>query len=1213
MRKLILLLTAIFIYSTANAQNSPPQVSNVHAQQRTGTKLVDITYDLTDGDGDTLVVTVQVSSDSGSTFTIPATSLTGDVGSGVIPGTGKAIVWNAGTDYPNQYGTNFCVKVTADDVPGSGGESTVTDIDGNVYKTVKIGSQVWMAENLKVTRYRNGDPVPNVTSNEEWASLNTGAQCAYDNDAGNVSTYGRLYNWYAVNDSRNIAPEGWKVPTDEEWQQLVDYLGGDAVAGGKLKEVGTTHWNSPNTGATNESGFSGLPGGFHYTLIGSYHKIGDAAYFWSSSVSNYDNAWHRSLHNVYSNIYRNDNHKRFGYSVRCVRDTIPSNQSPSCSIQSPSDSSSFQQGTEITFTGTATDAEDGTLTGSSLVWTSDKDGQIGTGTSFTTGSLSVNTHVITLTATDSEGSIGTAGVTITITSGIGGETGTVTDIDGNTYKTVKIGNQEWMAENLKVTHYRNGEAIPNVSSNAEWASLKTGAQCAYNNDAGNVSTYGRLYNWIAVNDSSNIAPEGWHVPTDEEWQQLVDYLGGETVAGGKLKESGTSHWNIPNTDATNESGFSGLPGGYRFDSNGVYYLMGYFAHFWSSSEFNSYNAWNRKLNNYHSIVNRNINIIRFGFSVRCVKDSAPLNQSPTASIQTPENDASFAQGSLISFTGTASDAEDGALTGNSLVWSSDKDGQIGTDTSFTTSSLSVNTHVITLSATDSQDSVGTASIMITVTSSQTGTVTDIDGNVYKTVKIGNQWWMAENLKVTKYRNGEAILNVTGTSDWTSLSSGAYCAYDNDESNVAAYGYFYNWHAVKDSLGLAPEGWHVPTDDEWKELEMYLGMSKSETDRSEMWRGTNEGGKLKEAGTTHWNSPNTGATNESGFTGLPGGYRRGFDGIFYNKGSYAYFWSGGGGDSSGAWGRGLGFDGSQVYRDNDGEEHGFSVRCIKDSTLSNQSPSAAIQAPANGASFTQNSEISFTGTASDSEDGALTGSSLVWTSDKDGQLGTGTSFSTGSLSVNTHVIALTATDSEGAAGTAGVTITITSGGGGETGTVTDIDGNVYKTVKIGNQWWMAENLKVTKYRNGEAIPHVTDNSSWTNLSTGAYCAYNNDETNTSTYGRLYNWHSVNDSRNIAPEGWHVPTDEEWQQLVDYLGGNSVAGGKLKESGFSGLLGGYLNSGNGDYYDVGYIAMFWSSSEQNSYYALNRYLHFSQSDVYPYFRVKEDGCSVRCVRD
>ncbi|OVE79596.1 hypothetical protein BVY01_02105 [bacterium I07] len=138
---------------------------------------------------------------------------------------------------------------------------TVMDIDGNIYKIVKIGDQWWMAENLKVSRYRNGDIMTNEQSDSEWINLTTGARCIYDNNQTNMEIFGTLYNWHAVADGRNIAPEGWHVPSDQEWQTMVNYLGSAGFAGRKLKERGTNHWNSQNTGATNESGFTAISGG----------------------------------------------------------------------------------------------------------------------------------------------------------------------------------------------------------------------------------------------------------------------------------------------------------------------------------------------------------------------------------------------------------------------------------------------------------------------------------------------------------------------------------------------------------------------------------------------------------------------------------------------------------------------------------------------------------------------------------------------------------------------------------------------------------------------------------------------------------------------------------------------------------------------------------------------------------------------------------------
>jgi uncharacterized protein (TIGR02145 family) len=206
-------------------------------------------------------------------------------------------------------------------------------------------------------------------------------------------------------------------------------------------------------------------------------------------------------------------------------------------------------------------------------------------------------------------------------------------------------------------------------------------------------------------------------------------------------------------------------------------------------------------------------------------------------------------------------------------------------------------------------------------------ITDIDGNTYNTVWIGGQNWMAENLKTTKYSDGTDIPNVTDNTEWENLSNGAYAWYDNDKATYGdTYGALYNWYAVETDK-LCPAGWHVPTDEEWKKLEMYLGMSQAEADDTG-WRGTDEGSKLKESGTTHWSDPNEGATNESGFTALPGGHR-GNDGGFSNVGDYGFWWSATEYGTDGAWHRGMCCDSSGVGRGGGNKEFGFSVRCLWD--------------------------------------------------------------------------------------------------------------------------------------------------------------------------------------------------------------------------------------------------------------------------------------------
>lgn len=198
---------------------------------------------------------------------------------------------------------------------------TVTDIDGNVYQTVKIGRQWWMVENLKVTRYSNGDTISIVNNWKEWVDIEIGACCSYENDRNNIEIYGLLYNWFAVNDERDIAPEGWHVPSDTEWQVLIEYLGGNDSAGGKMKATSDTYWQQPNIGASNKSGFSALPAGFrHY--IGAYGELGTQTTFWSSSAYKDTIPVVRELEYDITGVDRYGAYRRNGYSIRCVRSLI---------------------------------------------------------------------------------------------------------------------------------------------------------------------------------------------------------------------------------------------------------------------------------------------------------------------------------------------------------------------------------------------------------------------------------------------------------------------------------------------------------------------------------------------------------------------------------------------------------------------------------------------------------------------------------------------------------------------------------------------------------------------------------------------------------------------------------------------------------------------------------------------------------------------------
>ena len=211
-----------------------------------------------------------------------------------------------------------CTK--SEDSTNNSTTGDVTDVDGNNYHSVTIGSQVWLSENLKTTKYRDGSPISLVSSESEWSKLTTSAYCNFNNDVNNVAVYGRLYNFFAVADSRGIAPSGWHVATDADWTTLSNFLGGEVLAGGKMKETGTSHWQSVNTGATNETGFTALPGGMRHSSDGSFGQLGGYGYWWTSTENDVNTAMMRSLYYNDTEVHHALFDKQPGFSVRCIKD-----------------------------------------------------------------------------------------------------------------------------------------------------------------------------------------------------------------------------------------------------------------------------------------------------------------------------------------------------------------------------------------------------------------------------------------------------------------------------------------------------------------------------------------------------------------------------------------------------------------------------------------------------------------------------------------------------------------------------------------------------------------------------------------------------------------------------------------------------------------------------------------------------------------------------
>ena len=265
---------------------------------------------------------------TGLTATLQAGSFTN--GNGSLTYTITGIPATSGTaSFTLNIGGNSCILTrtinSANQQTTSSYGPNISDLDGNLYKTAYIGTQQWMAENLKTSKYNDGTPLPNITDNLQWNANITGAWSHYNNDATNNIRYGKLYSWHVVNPNtngnKNLCPTGWHIPSDAEWKILTDFLGGDSLAGGKMKEVGTTNWNSPNTDATNTSLFTGLPGGCRSNK-GFFAQYGTHGGWWSSS-ENVNISYHANdIYLIYSSssIYRASTSKEVGLSIRCLKD-----------------------------------------------------------------------------------------------------------------------------------------------------------------------------------------------------------------------------------------------------------------------------------------------------------------------------------------------------------------------------------------------------------------------------------------------------------------------------------------------------------------------------------------------------------------------------------------------------------------------------------------------------------------------------------------------------------------------------------------------------------------------------------------------------------------------------------------------------------------------------------------------------------------------------
>lgn len=548
-------------------------------------------------------------------------------------------------------GTSGDFRTIMTDIPDKSKNLTfnlmdVTDIDNNIYHLVDIGDQVWMEENLKTTKYRDGQSIPLVTDNAQWSALNSAAYSWYNNDATYKDPYGALYNGFTVGTGK-LCPAGWHVPSLEDWRALNDYLinnnfiySGEYPGSIGKSLASKTLWNVPqpvydghggvrnpspatvglNPQFNNGSGFNAFPGGSRGT-DGLFTALGNSS-VWETN-------WGTSTLTEFSLIYQStglaqsDNFRQAGFSVRCLKGEVKT--LPTIMTTAAYDITQTSANVQISIPGIG----ESPITSRGVCWEefdnasiemptiSDYKTEDGNGTdpfiSNMTGLKPGTFYLIRGYTVNNEGV--SYGNSQTFTTDLG-------DADGNNYNTINLSDQIWTVENLKTTKLNDNTIIPLLSNEPSTAP----GYSFYNNDPELFNTYGALYNWYAVN-TNKLCPEDWHVATDDDWTSLTSYLQGNSVAGGRLKEAGTAHWLSPNTgagsystgfDDGNDVHFEALPGGMR-NTDATFVNITRSGMWWTSTQFDMPNAMNRQINYDSGSIIVSHSDKSQGLSVRCVK------------------------------------------------------------------------------------------------------------------------------------------------------------------------------------------------------------------------------------------------------------------------------------------------------------------------------------------------------------------------------------------------------------------------------------------------------------------------------------------------------------------------------------------------------------------------------------------------------------------
>lgn len=838
------------------------------------------------------------------------------------------------------------------------------------YSVVEVEEKVWMAENLNTEYFSNNSHIHIETSDNSWGQLNTVAFCNYLNDGENANIYGKLYNWHSVAYNGGLCPSGWHVPSDAEWLNLEKYIGVSATVVGKkgwrgdpfgcyLKASGTDFWSVDPDNQTNAAGFFALPAGIR-TLTGEFHHQGDYAAWWTATETDGQNAWCRALSADSCNIYREDGSKTLGLSVRCVYNDVQDITPPEFLIPQVNtllvesiymESAYFEGeilsngGAEIIETGFVLDTISApTIATAEFVFLSQADAVLFSAS--VTGLTPNKVYYLRAFARNSVGIAYGSELNFSTLKKYYTDGSGITDIDGNFYQTVNMGSTEYMISNLKSSRLNNGTPILRADDPLQWTSNSSSMYCWYDDDSlANESTNGKLYNNNAVN-TGRLCPDGWHVASDSEWKLLEFYLEmtpadtlltgwRESDQGSKLKDRGTENWLSPNTGATNQSGYTAMGSGYR-NNDGGFAGKGESFCTWTSTMGISQKLWIRKLSNLETRVYRETEEDNFGFSVRCIKTPLTAPFVVTGSTSDISISSAIIHSDIVDYNSLE-------IISRGIVWNTtgnpdlniyegktDEGSGSGQIVSVIYSLEPATQYYVRAYATNELGTVYGAEISFTTLSpifTPGPGINDMNNNFYKTIIINNREWMGENLKGSP-------LPVTPTPHPVEIDRFKTNLKVNRDTSIndSLYGGLFTAAELLQKGVMCPMGWTVATEGDWQELEVYLGMTTSEANTMG-WRGTNEGGKMKEPGFINWNIPNTGATNETGFDFRPGGYIDEF-GVYNGEGSVCRFWTLGADtlEPYYNYAREITFDNARINRIASNPDSRYSARCVKPSNL-----------------------------------------------------------------------------------------------------------------------------------------------------------------------------------------------------------------------------------------------------------------------------------------